>query len=285
MLREPNLVLTYAAGEQFLELDSFWVFAKSLSRIPDVDRVIVTHEMSQSVRDRLSDLDFTIVDVPLKSGNILRERHLCFWEYLNDHGHKYRYVAICDSKDVLFQRSPFDWLEQKWKPRYENIKGNKSFLDHFVVLTSEGFHQSQSGFARIENFEFQRDVPPQFLTDDSDRWVINGGFLLGTPRAVQSHEFLVWSVAMKTFGRCTDQAALNYLMNYLDEDDTYSVSQPFQDTLCLHGEGVKEGFVKQPIVEDGNFLSSYLNESYYVVHQWDRLSDHLKQCALAHLEQ
>ena len=89
---------------------------------------------------------------------------------------------------------------------------------------------------------------------------------------------------MKTFGRCTDQATLNYLMNYLKEDATYSVSQPFNDTLCLHGEGVKEGFVKEPIVQDNKFLSSYLDEPYCIVHQWDRLSDRLKQYALAHLD-
>ena len=285
MLREPNLVLTYAAGEQFLELDSFWVFAQTLSKLENTDKVILTHEMSHLVRDRLSDLGFCVENVTLKSANILRDRHLHFWEYLNDHGHKYKYVSICDSKDVLFQRNPFDWLDEEWKPRFDSIKGNKSFLNNFVVLTSEGFRQSQSGFARIENFEFQRDVPPQFITDDSDRWVINGGFSIGTPQALQCHEFLIWSVAMKTLGRCTDQATLNYLMNYLDEDATYSISQPFQDTLCLHGEGVKEGFVKEPIVQDGEFRSSYLNEPYCVIHQWDRLSGHLKECALAHLSQ
>jgi len=282
MLREENLVLTYAGGNEFLQQESFWVYVNTLSVIPDSDKVIITHEMPDLVRDRLLEKGFIIEDVPLiKYPYLLRDRHLAFWEYLNEHGHKYKYVAICDSKDVLFQRSPFHWIEE-WKHRFDEVQGNKAFLSNFVILTSEGFRQSQSGFARIEDFEFQRDVPPQFFKEDSDRWVVNGGVTLGTPQALQNHEFLIWSVAMKTIGRCTDQATLNYLMNFLEEDATYSISQPTNDTLCLHGEGVKEGFVKEPTINNGVFESSYLGVPYCIVHQWDRLNGHLKECALSH---
>ena len=94
----------------------------------------------------------------------------------------------------------------------------------------------------------------------------------------------MWSVTMKTIGRCTDQATLNYLMVHLEEDATYSISKPINDTLCLHGEGVKEGFVKEPIIRHKEFFNSYLDEPYCVIHQWDRLDDRLKECVLLHLE-
>jgi len=279
-----NLILTYASGENFFKLDSFWVFVKTLTRLKDTDKVIVTHDIPDIVQDRLYDLDFKIVNVT-KSINIMRDRHLRFWEYLNDHGHRYKYVGICDSKDVVFQLNPFDWIEKEWKPRFDDIEGNKDFLDNFVIVTSEGFRQSQSGFARIEDFVFQSDVASEFVKDNSNRWVINGGVVFGTSCALKNHEFLLWSVSAKTIGKCTDQASLNYLMNYLEKDETYSVSQPFNDILCLHGEGVKEGFVKEPIIENGLLKNPYLKESYFIVHQWDRLSDCFKQCILAHLEE
>lgn len=284
-LREENLVLTYASGEDFFKLDSFWVFVKTLSRFKNIDKVIITHDIPHKVCDCLYDFDFEIVNVSHNSNNIMRDRHLGFWEYLNEHGHKYKYVGICDSKDVVFQQNPFDWIDNKWKPRFDNIKGNKNFLDNFVIVTSEGFRQSQSGFARIEDFVFQSDIPSEFVKENSNRWVINGGVIFGTPFALQNHEFLLWSVSVKTIGKCTDQASLNYLMNYLEKDETYSISQPFNDILCLHGEGVKEGFVKEPIVEDNLLKSSYLKEPYFIIHQWDRLSDCFKQCILAHLEE
>ena len=285
MFRNENLVLTYAAGEDFLQLDSFWVFINTASTLPDTDVVIITHEMSDLVRNRLVNFNVELVDVDLLTSNILQDRHLHFWKYLNDHGHKYRYISICDSKDILFQSSPFDWIENSWKPRFNNINGNKTFLNNFVILTSEGFHQSQSGFATIEHFEFQRDIPPQCFIEASERDILNGGFSLGTPQAIQNHEFLMWSVTMKTLGRCTDQATLNYLMVYLEEDATYSVSKPFNDTLCLHGEGVKEGFVEEPIILNEKLHNPYLKKPYCVVHQWDRLKNQFKECALLHLDE
>lgn len=275
--------MTFASGEEFFKQDGFWVWCHSASKVCNADKVIVTHGMPNSVRDKVLEMGFHIFDVPLnKTPCILRDRHLAFWQYLNDHGHKYEHICICDSKDVVFQLNPFDWVDE-WRDRFARIKGNKSFLEDFVILTSEGFKQSQSGFARIEDFEFQRDVPPQFLNENSDRWVINGGVTIGTPRALQNHEFMIWTVAMKTIGRCTDQASLNYLMYYLDEDATYSVSQPWNDTLCVHGEGVKEGFVKKPLLKDGLVVSPYLNEPYFIVHQWDRMDDDLREQILAHL--
>lgn len=284
MFREENLALTFATGNQFFDLDSFWVYVNSLSKLENVDKVIFTQEIPDSAINRLLGMDFHI-EYFEECKDILIDRHLAFWKYLNEHGHKYKYIAICDSKDIFFQSNPFDWIGNDWKPRFEGIQGNKRFLEDFVILTSEGFRQSQSGFARIEDFEFQRDVPKRFFKDNSKRWVINGGFSMGTSNALMNHEFLLWSLSMKTIGRCTDQAALNYIMNFLEEDSCYSISHPFNDTLCLHGEGVKEELVKKPKVIENQFFNPYFdtNQPYCVVHQWDRLDEDLKECVLAHL--
>jgi len=278
MIRNKNLILTFAGGDpNFFRDPTFWVWVNSVKKIENTDPVILTHQMSEDVRCRLQDFGIEVVDViPGELHSIYRDRHLCFWEYLNDHGHKYEYVFVCDCRDVVFQSSPFEWIE-KWKSRHSNINGHKSFLNDFVIMTAEGHRMSQSGFACIEHFEFERNIPRPFLKSDNSKYVVNGGIFLGTPRAIQDWHFLVWMTQLKTIGRCTDQATVNWLMHYLENDDKYSVSFPQHDNLCLTGEGIKEGAV-EPILKD-EMVFSPQDEPYCVIHQWDRL-DYLKEMIL-----
>lgn len=278
MLRQDNLVMTYASGAPIFRDECFWVYVKSLKNIPEADYVLLTHDVPEEARDRLEALDVHVVDIPAKDMHFLyRDRHLSFYHYLNDHGHKYNYVLVSDCRDVVFQANPFEWVGE-WKSRFDNINGYKGFLDHFVILMAEGFKMSQSGFACIEHFEFERDVPRPYLKEDRNRWVINGGTFLGTPRALQDFHFLVWMTTMKTIGRCTDQATINWLMYYLDDDDTYQTSFPQHDNLCMTGEGVKEGAL-EPILKDGVVFNPK-GKMYYMLHQWDRLNE-LKEQILA----
>lgn len=284
MLRKENLVLTYASGEQLFKDPCFWAYVKSFKKnIPNADLVILTEHMPEDVEDRLLASDVTeVVRVPAEEAHFLfRDRHLSFWKYLNNHGHKYKLVLVTDSRDVVFQANPFDWVGE-WKERHKNIKGQHDFLNHFVILMAEGFKMSKSGFACIEHFEFQRDVPMPYMKEDKNRWVVNGGTFLGTARAIQDWHFLVWITSMKTIGRCTDQAAVNWLMYYLENDDTYQVSFPQHDHLCLTGEGVKEKSVS-PILKEGKLFSPQ-DKLYYMIHQWDRIED-LKEAILAQYAQ
>lgn len=272
MIREKNLALTFASGHEFFKDKCFWVYIRSFFKnVQEADLVIITHEMSKEVEDNL--LNEGVLEIirvpPAEAVAMFRDRHLAYWKYLNEHGHKYEHVISTDSRDVVFQANPFDWIPE-WKERYASIKGRHDFLNHFVILMAEGFKMSQSGFACIEHFEFERDVPRPYLKEDRDRYVLNGGTFLGSSRAMQDWHFLVWITSMKTIGRCTDQATVNWLMYYLDEDDTYQASFPQRDHLCLTGEGVKEGAV-EPILKTDGKLYNPDGKLYYMIHQWDRL--------------
>lgn len=279
MFRKDNLILTYGVGEALFNDPTFWVFVHSCQKFsPDADLVIITNDMSEEVRDRLSDLEVEVSDFPShKMSSLYRDRHLAFYEYLNDHGHKYKHVLISDCRDVVLQRNPFEWRDE-WRERYGSINGDKNFLDHFVAMTAEGHLMQKSGFACIEHFEFERNVPECFKKTDRQRYVINGGIFLGTPRAMQDWNFLIWTASLKSSERCTDQAAVNWLMYYLEDDDAYQVSFPQHDNLCLTGEGVKEGAVS-PKLESG-VAFNHAGRPYYIVHQWDRI-DGLKEEILA----
>jgi hypothetical protein len=279
MIRKENLIMTFAGGDHnFFRNPTFWVWVNSVKNIPNSDPVILTNQMPEDVKDRLLGSDIEVVDVTsgITHGelhHIYRDRHLCFWEYLNDHGHKYKYVCVCDCRDVVFQANPFEWIED-WKDRHASIGGNKRFLNDFVIMTAEGHKMSQSGFSCIEHFEFERDIPRPFLKDDRNRFVVNGGVFVGSSRAIQDWHFLIWMTQLKTMGTCTDQATVNWLLYYLDKDDKYSISFPQTDHLCLTGEGIKEGAV-EPILKDGILLNPN-GKPYCLIHQWDRI-DHLRE--------
>lgn len=272
-------MLTFGNGPVF-EDDNFWNYVRSLRNVQDADYVLLTDNISDEAAAELELFDVNVVNVP-KLTHLFRDRHMAFWNYLNDHGHKYKSIIITDCRDVLFQKSPFEWIED-WKTRFDNVQGNKSFLDHFVILTAEGFKTSRSGFACVENFEFQSDLPKEFLKEMKDKWVVNGGVSLGTYRALMNYHLLVWSMMLKSKGRCTDQAAINYLMSVLEEDETYCVSFPQHDWLCLTGEGVKEEAVV-PVNDDG-VLKTPDGRKYALIHQWDRLDDSLRSSLLSRLE-
>lgn len=281
MFRKPHLAITYAAGDTFFEKPDFWIYLESLCKIPDTTKVVITHQMSDEVKQRIRDMHVNVHHVPAeKMHNICRDRHLAYWDFLLEHGHKYKYIMITDSRDVFVQEDPFKWIDN-WKTRFGGVHGDLAFLSHFVILTSEGMHISDSGFNCIEQFEFQKDVPEPFKQEDRKRDVVNGGVLLGTDLALKQHLYLMWVATMKSSGRITDQAALNYMFYHLEQDETYSLSCPQRDWLCLTGEGVKEGFVNKPLLKDGKWCNPYLpdNPPYCLIHQWDRvdyLTDHIK---------
>lgn len=259
---KPNLILSFGSGDA-VKTETFSAFIKSTLNVGNTDIVILTHDMNEETRVFLDDQSVKVVDIPIESIDyIFSDRHLQFWKYLNEHGDKYEYVLISDCRDVLIQRDPFLWV---WDHRELSDK------NEFVVFTAEGFIRSASGFACIEHFEFQRDVPPNHRQEDGSQLVCNAGITLGTPKAVQNYEFLMFMTTIKTIGGCTDQAALNYMLHFLKDDKTYYVSNPHDDSLCLTGEGVRSGHVK-PVLLDGELYNSN-GEAYCLVHQWDRLTE------------
>lgn len=274
MSTNENVVLTFAGGTEFFNNQGFWIYINSLiEHVTNADFVILTHEMPDSVRSKLESKNFKVEQVKADVQFLYRDRHLCFYNFFNKHGRDYKRAMVTDCRDVVFQLNPFDWLE-----RTEKYFNSITYQNHYVVLTYEGFAMKQSGFACIEDFEFQRDVPRPFLKEDRERWVINGGIALGTPQALQSLHYLIWSLTLKSIGRCTDQATFNWLSDYFSGNASFLIDHPQAGNLCLTGEGVKEGCV-EPILMEGRLCNTF-KQTYYMVHQWDRL-DYLREEIIA----
>ena len=270
-----NALITWASGSSFFEEHGFDVFLASLEVIPeDVDVYVFTEEMPSEIESKLNKSRCEIVKIAKEDIKFLyRERHLIYWEFVLKTIGKYKYLLFTDSRDIVFQRNPFEWIENF---------SNENTTNNFVVCTTEGMNHSQSEWNMKEQENLQSDIEG-FRVDPRNRPIINGGIVLGTPDALKNHFFLIWSNYVriscapgwdkpdikKTTGRCTDQAVINYLYNFLEKDPVYHIINPSNDLLCVTGEAIKTGHFNVDY-KNNQFLHPTICEPFYLVHQWDR---------------
>jgi hypothetical protein len=254
-MRNEKVMYTWASGDAFCETAGFRLYVKTAKRLPGYDRFIFTHDMSAVVQRWLEAEGFKVIRCK-NVHFVMRDRHLYFYKSLKAIGYRYKFAVVTDCRDVLFQEDP----------------ANQLVWDYGFVVC-EGFKHAASGFNTIEQFEFQRNVA-EFRVDMGDKPVINGGTMFGNPQALADLFLNIWLLGMKTIGRCTDQAALNYLWTVIREEDTrYRMIDPADTLVCLTGEGVKvRKELGTPLdVEFVNGTVRRKEGAYCVVHQWDRL--------------
>lgn len=250
-----NLVATWASGDTFCRSNGFFNYLQSLSNV-EAEKVVFTHDMPDDTRVLLGKMNISIVEVnPTKIHFLIRDRYLAYWNFLVESGHKYKYCAFTDSKDVIFQRNLFEYV----------------LFGPTVALMSEGMTHSQSGWNSIDQFECQRNVR-EFSVDLGSRPILNGGVIIGSSNELRDLFLLLWSNTVRCVGNCTDQAVLNYLYSFLEREGKlkYVVCDPQRDWMCITGEAVKQGHFK-PIIEEGVFLHPETKQQYYVVHQYERI--------------
>ena len=163
-------------------------------------------------------------------------------------------MILSDSKDVYFQKNPLEAIHQ----------------DPFLFLFSEGFQHRQSEWNINDQIKAQvrlRDFSKNCL----DWPVVNSGFIIGTFQEVKQLAFLIWSCTLMNGGNCTDQAILNYLVQYLKDDPVYKIHEPTNNLLVATGEAVSQKLMQpDPYFQEGKLYCSLVNKPYFVFHQWDR---------------
>lgn len=250
-----KLIATWASGEEFCHSIGFNAYLKSLKVFNDnhCEKVVFTHDMPQDVRDQLISLGIVIQDVdPSEVHFLIRDRNLAYWKYLVSNLDRYYICIFTDSKDVIFQADPFNIFR----------------ASDFCALVGEGMTHSQSGWNAIDQYECQRNVR-EFGKSLSDESVINGGVIVGTPSRLRDLFFLLWSNTVRAIGKCTEQAVLNYLYQFLKFDQDFYLCDPKSSNLCVTGEAIKEGHFK-PLFEGGKFLHPTTRVPYSIIHQYER---------------
>lgn len=253
-----NAVFTWASGEAFCNSEGFTCYLNSLDVINEADIFVFSHDMPDDARLKI-ERKATIIDIkPNEVEFLLRDRHRHYRDFLLKNKNAYRKTLITDSKDVVFQRDPFENANVHW---YE-----------FIYLVGEGMNHVQSGWNLIDQYEAQRNAPQ---LDYRDWPVINGGVMLGTSGMLRNLLLMWWSMMTRSAGKCTDQGFLNYLYNgYLQDETCYFVKEPQRHLFCVTGEAIKEGLVDIEF-RDGQFIQPLSQQPYYIVHQWDRVESEI----------
>lgn len=250
-----NYVFTWACGESFLNSTGFNVFLKSYNQLRFAKRLVVFSDKFHGWESKLHSMDH---DTCLASSvyYLLRDR----WHYYAKTLYKLeaKYVLLCDSKDIIFQDDPFKIVKEL------AIDGE------FVILCDEGITHGENDWNGGDQFRCQIHVVSEWKQEFLDRPVLNGGFILGTPKKLAQLAIMIWTNMIRNpQPPYSDQAMLNFLYFWIENDPEVHVCNPVDHNLCLTGQGIVEEKVKFDI-KSGYFCNQKTKDKYYAFHQWDR---------------
>lgn len=202
------------------------------------------------------------------------ERFFYMWNYLMTTTEKYIHVITTDTRDVVFQSNPSDWL-------YDNLE------NYLMVCSSEGMRYKNEPWG---NKNLLETFGPYFHNALKERTIYNVGTIAGDFAFVRDMLLSIFQMSINRPIPIVDQAVFNFLLNL----HQYGI-----DTLCTDNvrdwaiqlgttvEAVKAGkgdlgsssnlddYLSkyedvQPIFEDG-IVKTPDGNPYTIVHQYDRV--------------
>jgi hypothetical protein len=207
------------------------------------------------------------------------ERFFYLWNHLNTlNRDEYHHVIVTDTRDVIFQTNPSEWLTQ-------------NLITHFLVASSEGMSYKNETW---NNQNLYETFGPFFHNLYKEKMIFNVGTIAGDFDYVKSLLFLIFQMSINRPIPIVDQAVYNVLIN---------ATPWFEDTLMTSNEagwavqlgttlnavesgkgdlGVKyktdiESYLRlyedlQPSLKNG-YVVNHNDEKFCIVHQYDRTLD------------
>ncbi len=206
--------------------------------------------------------------------NIVRERFIHMWYFLNqfENKHDYRFLISTDVKDVIFQRNPSEWLEEHLTDPLR------------INVASESMRYQDEPWGRNN---LQQSFGPLVYSQYQHHYIYNAGTLSG--RFYEMLDLFL-TVYMSSLGAPihvpggggADQAALNVLLQ------TQAYQNITRFTNSDEGWAAQLGTTKDPqkfdsyrpfilesdipMMKDG-LVCTAAGDPYYLVHQYDRVPD------------
>ena len=174
-----------------------WVLSINEVCGENVHKVMCVGNASQETRDWLVEQGFEIFDMLQTDAPIHVARFLSIYEYLRNNFQNYRYVVTTDVKDVYFQYSPFDWLE-------ENLGVCK------LVAGSEGMYYKDEPWGNENLMQTYGQYVYELFKDNI---IYNVGTLGGDAQYVKDLVFNIFTNAVNRPIPIVDQAVYNVLIH------------------------------------------------------------------------
>lgn len=249
-----NLILTVAHGPM-CDGDGYRVFLKSFAanakNFPETKLLIFSGEMSATAQKFTKDMGAVLSLVPANfrdSGN--KQRHWYFAQHLAEHRGEYECVVTVDSRDTIFQASPFT-LEKSGK----------------ILFSAESGPVNADPWNKKDQAQFQHAIRTQCRADTMNYQVINGGFVAGGGSAMADFQLLRFAIDARD-GAGTDQASLTALAYWLRGFPGYKIIGD-DEPWIFHGHWC--GKSKNAIIDEhGTARLRSTGEPYKLFHQYDR---------------
>ncbi len=244
-----NLILNYFWGNKLFENNDLQIYLKSLDKIENCQKVLLVHNCNPEEIKKITHH----YDIVLKfSKDIVHLDHLIY-EFLAQHSDVFEYVLICDSRDIILQKDPFEYIKNNNKKLY---------------LTSEGMNLTQSAINynwMVRLLKTQRDFNDEVFINE----VINGGVIAG---CIEHVMYLLLISYTNTNRNSSDpiynQTVYSFIEYYLKSANFVEICKPDTSLFCITGEGVDKYGVPIKIVD--GLACNENSEPYYIFHQWDR---------------
>lgn len=193
------------------------------------------------------------------------ERFLHLYNFLNTFGNDYKFVITTDVKDVIFQKDPFEYLE--------NSLGDKKLICGSECLK---YKDEPWGDQNLRE-TFGNYIYSQFKNNE----IFNVGVLGGYSEYVRDLCLNIFLGSINRPIEVVDQAVFNALISTKPYSDAVKFSRP-SDGWVVHAgttndpskiEGFKPNLLESPVqFIDGSVVNSS-DEMIYIVHQYDRIPE------------
>lgn len=206
------------------------------------------------------------------------ERFIFIWDFLRKNSDEYRYVIATDTRDVIFQKDPVEFLEKK-------------LLTQSIICSSEGLAYKDEPWGSKNLL----DTFGSLVYDElKDNMIYNVGTIAGFADEVRDLLLQVFFQSVNRPIPIVDQAVFNFLISLLPlESETLKTSNESGWAIQLGTtlEAIKAGagdigqiirqdpskldeYIKvyqdvQPVIDNDLVTNGYV--PFTIVHQWDRV--------------
>lgn len=247
-----NLILNSLMGDKIFESLDLEIYFKSLKKIKNADKFCIVRNISlqnlkvlEKIYDKLifPERDYFHYFV-----------HFIYLDTLIKYAQNYENVLYVDSRDVIIQKNPFEFME------------NNSQFDLFLFAEGMKIYENEMNMIWHQHLKSTQ----YYHSEKSEEYlVINGGTFGGKPTSVINHLMLsVTNTNRKAQGLITDQAIYSDLFKYYSQLKNIHIAHPYNSLLHATGEAIKRNNVKVKYIS--NQVCNLNDEPYYIFHQWDR---------------
>lgn len=284
-----DLIIGGASGYNWDQL-KYWV--NSIKRTGfKGDIVLVSTNMSGETVKKLVEQDVKVFAYGARTedGGVAKtengipphvERFLFIWDFLRKNKDTYRFVTVTDTRDVIFQKDPTEFLERKL------LVGASS-----MVCSSEGLLYKDEPWGSKNLL----DTFGSILYDElKDNMIYNVGTIAGLSDEVKD---LLVQIFFQSINRpipIVDQAVFNFIISLSAYDleiikttngsgwavqlgttleaikaGAGDIGQIVRQDPSKLDEYIKVYQDEQPVIKDGYVTNGHVN--FTIVHQWDRV--------------